>query len=428
MYIYIYIYIYINEIPEITGYHHFVCIHHYALIVAKTLSIFSMKILLNLVFVDQFGWGPGVLPFLATSYDLKNILGPKNANQNKSNDINMEKFGHTLRSCGPSKSSAIGGWFPQSSPSFLVFSKWGGQNLMLSPLHLHYIDYWVDIPIQCQTYSAIIDETKSLYHIGTVYENMWKKCGTTLVGWKPENLGINHLSTGAGFRNHLLCPRFACRVVAILRSSLVTRQVPTLNVAATELSRELLGATRCSWRIIAGGSKKFKKLPLEKWTMLQQCLMPVCFKFACCQNGCSKSTRIKHHSDQKRGGAPDWWKTDFWIFLMYISWWVVASSNRRGCRDSFIQYCAVLNWSHTEHQPNSMAIWWVPNQLTTYTYRDINNFIFRKIWNSIIFNANPDAFFDHTVTYLDIITRVKYSTHTYYIEKNKYIIRYMTFV
>ena len=46
-------------------------------------------------------------------------------------------------------------------------------------------------------------------------------------------------------------------------------------------------------------------------TMLQQCLMPVCFKFGCCQNGCSKSTRIKHHSDQKRGGAPVWWKTDF---------------------------------------------------------------------------------------------------------------------
>ena len=26
-----------------------------------------------------------------------------------------------------------------------------------------------------------------------------------------------------------------------------------------------------------------------------------------------------------------------------------------------LSYCAVLNWSHTEHQPNSMAIWWVPN-------------------------------------------------------------------
>ena len=50
-----------------------------------------------------------------------------------------------------------------------------------------YIDYWVDIPIQCQTNSAFIDETKSLYHIGTVYGNMWKKCGTTLVGWKPKN-------------------------------------------------------------------------------------------------------------------------------------------------------------------------------------------------------------------------------------------------
>lgn len=136
-----YIYIH-NEIPKITGYHHFVCIHHYAPIVAKTLSIFSVKILLNLVFVDQFGWGPGVLPFLETFYDLENILGPKNANQNKSNNINMEKLSHTLRSCGPSKSSAIVGWFPQSSPSFLVFSQWGGQNLMLPPLHLHYV-HWL---------------------------------------------------------------------------------------------------------------------------------------------------------------------------------------------------------------------------------------------------------------------------------------------
>ena len=166
----------------------------------------------------------------------------------------LEKFGHW-------------GMIPTILTIFSsILAMRGPEFNVLHCISTMYIDYWVDIPIQCQKYSAIIDETKSLYHIGTVYDNMWKKCGTTLVGWKPNNHGINHLSTGAGFRNHLLCPRFACRVVAILRSSLVTRQVPTLNVAATELSRELLGATRCSWRIrIAGGSKKFKKLTLQKW-------------------------------------------------------------------------------------------------------------------------------------------------------------------
>ena len=30
----------------------------------------------------------------------------------------------------------------------------------------------------------------------------WKKSCTTLDGWNPINDGINHLSTGAGFRNH----------------------------------------------------------------------------------------------------------------------------------------------------------------------------------------------------------------------------------
>ena len=30
----------------------------------------------------------------------------------------------------------------------------------------------------------------------------WKKSCTTLDGWNPINNGINHLSTGAGFRNH----------------------------------------------------------------------------------------------------------------------------------------------------------------------------------------------------------------------------------
>ena len=121
----------------------------------------------------------------------------------------------------------------------------------------------------------------------------WKKSCTILDGWNPINNGINHLSTGAGFRNHppyVLFPKDFSDSVPWIPGGFsrhVTQPMCPPSSVSTKSSRLLRAMVGRGTGIINGSSLA------PKIRVGQVILCKTSEVGECCGNSCEKKTCLK---------------------------------------------------------------------------------------------------------------------------------------